>query len=27
MKLMALEGMVAMLVLGILWWRTTDKPP
>jgi MFS family permease len=26
MRLMAIEGAVAMLVLGILWWRTTGKP-
>ena len=26
MRLMAMEGVVAMLVLGILWWRTTYKP-
>ena len=26
MRLMAIEGMMAMLALGILWWRTTDKP-
>jgi predicted MFS family arabinose efflux permease len=26
MRLMAIEGTMAMLVLGILWWRTTGKP-
>jgi len=26
MRLMAIEGMIVMLVLGILWWRTNDKP-
>jgi hypothetical protein len=26
MRLMFIEGMAAMLVLGILWWRTSDKP-
>jgi hypothetical protein len=26
MRLMAIEGTMAMLVLGIRWWRTTGKP-
>ena len=26
MRLMAIEGMTVMLVLGILWWRNNDKP-
>ena len=25
MRLMAIEGVLAMLVLGALWWRTTGK--
>ena len=26
MRLMAIEDMMVMLVLGILWWRNNDKP-
>jgi predicted MFS family arabinose efflux permease len=26
MRVMAIEGTIAMLVLGILWWRTAGKP-
>ena len=26
MQFMAVEGVIVMLVLGILWWRTNDKP-
>lgn len=26
MQIMAVEGVVVVLVLGILWWRTGDKP-
>jgi MFS family permease len=26
MQLMAIEGTIVMLVLGILWWRSNDKP-
>jgi MFS family permease len=26
MQLMAVEGIIVMLVLGVLWWRTNDKP-
>jgi hypothetical protein len=26
MQLMAIEGIIVTLVLGILWWRPSDKP-